>query len=46
MHKAELSHVAMLSLYIAIGLIMAGLAVGIVGKYFPSLAGGTATPAA
>lgn len=46
MDKESVSHVAMLSLYIAIGLIVAGLAVGLVGKYFPTLAGGTATPAA
>jgi hypothetical protein len=44
--KEGLGHTGLLALYIAIGLILAGLALGLVGKYFPSLAGGTATPAA
>jgi len=39
-------NLALLALYISIGLIVAGIAVGIVGKYFPSLAGGTAPAAA
>ncbi len=42
----ELKHLGVLSLYIAIGLVLAGLAIGLVGKYFPSLVGGTATTAA
>jgi hypothetical protein len=42
----ELKHVALLALYISIGLIVAGLASGVVAKYIPQLAGGTATPAA
>lgn len=42
----DAKHLGVLALYIAIGLIMAGLAVGVVGKYFPSLVGGTATTTA
>lgn len=35
-------YLALLSLYVAAGLVVAGVAMGIVGKYFPSLVGGTA----
>lgn len=42
-----MKHFALLSLYVAVGLIVAGLLSGVVGSFLPkSLGGGTAAPAA
>lgn len=41
-NDVDYKHLGLLTLYIAIGLIVAGIAVGIVGKYIPALVGGTA----
>jgi hypothetical protein len=45
-NTVDYKYLALCTLYIAIGLIIAGIAVGIVGKYIPALVGGTATTTA